>query len=133
MPSLDTNVLLRWLVRDDGDQTLIVQRLFAAAIGEQRPLYVPITVALELEWVLRSRYRFDQTSIVLAFEGLLDSRELELEDAAAIEEALDLVTRGAADFADCLHAGMSAAAGRDPMLTFDEVAARLPGVQLLER
>jgi predicted nucleic-acid-binding protein len=131
MPGLDTNVLVRWLVEDDDRQAVRSQRLFEAARAGETPLFVPVTVMLELEWVLRSRYRFDKATVLGTFNALLETQELEFQDEAALERALHLYRSGAADFADCVHAGICAAAGRTPMWTFDERAARLPGVECL--
>ena len=132
MPGLDTNVLVRWLVEDDDDQAVRVQRLFEAARVSQVPLFIPSTVVLELEWVLRSRYRFDKAIILRTFNTLLETQELEFQGEAALERALHLYRHGAVEFADCLHAGICGAADRSPLLTFDEKAARLPEIQLLE-
>ena len=131
MPGLDTNVLVRWLVEDDDRQTLRAQKLFEAVRSSQASLFVPVTVMLELEWVLRSRYQFDKATVLGAFNALLETRELEFQDEAALERAMHLYRSGPAEFADCVHAGICAAAGRAPMWTFDERAARLPGVEQL--
>lgn len=130
MPGLDTNVLVRWLVADDDGQTAQVQRLFdASANGD--PLFVPATVALELEWVLRSRYRLDKAAVIQAFNALLETQGLEIQAEGAIERALHAYRNGNAEFADCLHAGLCGAAERSPMTTFDVKAARLPGAALI--
>jgi predicted nucleic-acid-binding protein len=131
MPGLDTNVLVRWLVEDDDRQTLRAQKLFEAARSSQASLFVPVTVILELEWVLRSRYQFDKATVLGAINALLETQELEFQDEAALERAMHLYRSGLAEFADCVHAGICAAAGRAPMWTFDERAARLPGVEQL--
>lgn len=131
MPSLDTNVLVRWLVEDDDRQAARSQRLFEVARVNETSLFVPITVMLELEWVLRSRYQLDKATVLGTFNALLETQELEFQDEAALERALHLYRLGLAEFADCVHAGICAAAGRTPMLTFDERAARLPGVECL--
>jgi predicted nucleic-acid-binding protein len=131
MPGLDTNVLVRWLVEDDDRQTLRAQKLFEVARSSQASLFVPVTVMLELEWVLRSRYQFDKATVLGAFNALLETQELEFQDEAALERAMHLYRSGLAEFADCVHAGICAAAGRAPMWTFDERAARLPGVEQL--
>ncbi len=130
MPGLDTNVLVRWLVADDDEQTAQVQRLFdASANGD--PLFVPATVSLELEWVLRSRYRLEKAAVIQAFNALLETQGLELQEEGAIERALHAYRNGNAEFADCLHAGLCGAAERSPLLTFDVKAARLPGSALI--
>jgi predicted nucleic-acid-binding protein len=131
MPGLDTNLLVRWLVGDDRRQSAAVQQLFESAGAARAPLFVADTVALELEWVLRSRYGFDKATILLTFSALLETQELEFQTEAALEHALHLYRLGTADFAECFHAGQCAAAGRMPLLSFDAKAARLPGVELL--
>jgi len=62
MAALDTNVLVRWLTDDDANQSAVVASLLEVAEKEEVRLFVPVTVILETEWVLRSRYRFDAYS-----------------------------------------------------------------------
>ncbi|MGH8221023.1 MAG: PIN domain-containing protein [Steroidobacteraceae bacterium] len=132
MPGLDTNVLVRWIVEDDPRQVMRVQRLFKEVRDLRSPLFVPSTVMLELEWVLRSRYELDKWTVLGVFNALLETQELEFQDEPALERALSLYRQGSADFADCMHAGQCGSAGRAPMITFDDIAARLPNVELLK-
>lgn len=132
MPGVDTNLLVRWLIDDDETQGSLVQAVLGSARARQAALFVPNTVTLELEWVLRSRYRLDKADILVAFNALLETQELDFQDEAAIERALHHYRNGAAEFADCMHSGICAAVGRSPLLTFDKAAARLPGVELLK-
>ncbi len=132
MPGLDTNVLVRWIMDDDPRQARRVQRLFEEVREQRSPLFVPSTVVLELEWVLRSRYKLDKAIVVNAFNALLETQELEFQDEPALERAMSLYRQSSADFADCMHAGQCGSAGRAPMITFDDTAARLPNVELLE-
>src|SRR3990170_2121464 len=104
MPGVDTNVLVRWLAEDDERQTVRAQRLFQAAQSGQTMLFVPNTVALELEWVLRSRYQFDKSTVSSTFHALLETQELEFQDEAALERALHLYRQSSAEFTDCFHA-----------------------------
>jgi len=83
---------------------------------------------LEVEWVLRSRYRFDKPTILRAFNALLETQELEFQNEAALEWGLQLYRRSTAEFADCLHVGQCRLAERVPMMTFDTKAARMPDV-----
>jgi len=131
MPSLDTNVLVRWLLDDDPVQAERVRELFEASRANQARLFVPCTVTLELEWVLRSRYELDKESVLLALNALLETQEIDFQDEAALERAMHLYRLGSADFADSLHAGVSSTAERAPLLTFDAKAARLADVELL--
>ncbi len=95
-------------------------------------MFVPATVMLELEWVLRSRYAFRKPDILLAFKALLETRELAFQDEPGIERALHAYRLGAADFADCLHTGACWAEGKAPMLTLDAKATRLADAKLLD-
>ena len=131
MAGLDTNVLVRWLTADDAVQTAKAEDLFRKAVARGESLFIPITVTLELEWVLRSRYGFDRDRVLSAFNALLETQEFELQTETALERALALYRRGIAEFADCLHAGSCDAAGRTPLLTFDVKAARLAHVDLV--
>lgn len=54
MPALDTNVLVRYIVQDDAAQLAAAKRLISRFVTEGAALFVPLTVVLELEWVLRS-------------------------------------------------------------------------------
>ena len=58
MPALDTNVLVRYLVQDDPAQFAAAKRLVGRYLDEGLSLFVPLTVVLELEWVLRSNFGF---------------------------------------------------------------------------
>lgn len=131
MPALDTNVLVRWLVQDDEAQAEQVEALLRSSIANRRPLFVPCTVILELEWVLRSRYGYAKAAVVQGLDSLLEAKELEIQFEAAIERALYLYRQGSADFADCVHVGLSAASERLPFVTFDERASRLSGAERL--
>ena len=131
MAGLDANVLVRWLVADDPLQTAQVRALLEAGRLAGTQFFVPSTVLLELEWVLRSRYGLEKPAMLLALSALLETQEIEIQSEPALERALHLYRQGRAEFADCLHAGLCAAAGQAPLLTFDTKAARLPQVQLI--
>lgn len=131
MAGLDTNILVRWLVDDDAQQSLQVEARLKLAARRKEALFVPVTVVLELEWVLRSRYAFRKHDILQAMNALLETRELEFQSEPAIERALHAYRLGSADFADCLHAGLCGASGRAPLLTLDAKVAKLPDVELL--
>jgi predicted nucleic-acid-binding protein len=133
MAALDTNVLVRWLTNDDAQQSRAAERLFAQTVSSGERLFVSVTVMLELEWVLRSRYRFPRADVTATLDGLLSAMELELENEPVVEQALwHHKQTGAPNFADCLHAALVRRADRGPMWTLDEQAARLEGVRLME-
>lgn len=132
MAALDTNVLVRWLVADDARQTAAADALVAAATEGDQRLFVPVTVLLELEWVLRSRYRFDKATVTRALDALMSVDELEFQDEPTLEQSLWHYRRaGAPDFADCLHVALAGQAHKGPLLTFDKAAAQLQGAELV--
>jgi predicted nucleic-acid-binding protein len=132
MAALDTNVLVRWLTDDDAKQSLVVANLLETTAKNDQRLFVPVTVMLETEWVLRSRYCFDKLSVTAALDALLGVAELEFQTESALEQALWLFKQaGAPDFADCLHVALVTQSGHGPLLSFDERACKLEGAQLL--
>ncbi len=132
MPALDTNILVRLLVKDDPPQTEAARRLIRNAVAAGEPLFMPVTVTLELEWVLRSAYGFVKSDVIAALAGLLSAADLSLQFESAIEIALTLYGQGSAGFADCLHVALTKSEGRAPLWTFDRSAARVDGACLLE-
>lgn len=133
MPALDTNVLVSYLVQDDAAQLTAARRLIRRCVAEGATLFVPVTVVLELEWVLRSRFEFGKEAVLMTFSSLFSAAELSFESERALEVALQLFRKGSADFADCLHVALAAQAGEQPLWTFDKGAARVDGAQLLAK
>jgi predicted nucleic-acid-binding protein len=133
MPALDTNILVRFLVQDDASQLDAAQRLITKAIEQGQTLFVPVTVALELEWVLRSSYVRPKDEVMTVLSHLLSAAELSFESERALEIALQLYRDSSADFADCLHIALAQQAGETPLWTLDKAAAKVAGAALLER
>lgn len=100
MLGIDTNVLVRFLVRDDEAQFERARRLIKREIAAGRRVFVSQLVLMEAEWVLRSRYGLSKSRIAGAFSGLLDATDVGFEDEPAVEEALfvwkDTIVRCAA-------------------------------------
>jgi predicted nucleic-acid-binding protein len=96
--AIDTNLLVRLVTNDDPEQA----RRAAAAIDAGPGGFVPLTVSLELEWVLRGAYRLGCHQVVAAFEGLLGLRQLHFEREDLLRIALQRHQQGL-DFADALH------------------------------
>ena len=116
MPALDTNILVRLLVGDDARQLARVRTLIESTADRDESLFVPLTVTLELEWVLRARYGFARDSILMTFVGLLETRELKFQDEASVERAIYFYRSTKADFAECLHLGSTITHNRKPFL-----------------
>jgi predicted nucleic-acid-binding protein len=127
MLGVDTNVLVRYLVRDDQLQYEKVRRLITREVNKGEPVLVGLLVLLETEWVLRSRYELAKVEIVAAFSALLDAADLALEDEPSVEHALYSWKASAADFADCLIEARNRRLGCRATATFDGKALKLAG------
>lgn len=118
--ALDTTVLVRLLVNDDPAQA----EQAATLIDTSAACFVPITVALELEWVLRGAYKLPRAAVIRAFEGLLGIRHLHLEQEDRVRRALAWHQQGM-DFADALHLARSEGCGA--LISFDRQLAQVAG------
>jgi predicted nucleic-acid-binding protein len=127
MLGLDTNVLVRHLVRDDEAQFERVRRLLRRAAAADEALFVSLLVLQETEWVLRSRYGLAKAEIMDTISVLLDTTEIRFEDEPAIEEALFLWKDSAADFSDCLIGTRNRRLGCRATATFDVRATAMSG------
>jgi predicted nucleic-acid-binding protein len=85
---VDTNVLVRDLVRNDEAQFEKARKLIKREVAAGRSVFVSHLVLLETERVLRSRYDLPKKLTIAAISGLLDSTDVQIEDESAIEEAL---------------------------------------------
>ena len=133
MAALDTNVLVRYIVQDDAAQLAAAKRLISRCVRQGMTLFVPVTVVLELEWVLRSSFEFGKSDVLLALSSLFSAAELSFESERALEVALHLFRKNSADFADCLHVALATQANEQPLWTFDTGAATVSGAQLLAK
>lgn len=131
MPALDTNVLARYVVQDDSGQLAAAKRLIGRCVAEGQTLFVPVTVTLKFEWVLRASFGYVKDDVLQALSNLFSAAELTFESERALEVALQLYREGSADFADCLHVALATEAGEQPLWTFDKGAAKVIGAQLL--
>jgi len=127
MLGLDTNVLIRFLVRDDQPQYERAQRLINRALSDGESVLVSQLVLLEAEWVLRSRYSLAKPEILAAFSALLETAELVFEAEPAVETALHAWKDSAANFSDCLIGTRNRSLGCRATSTFDDKALRVAG------
>lgn len=127
MLGIDTNILVRFLVRDDEAQFEKARKLIRREISAGRRVFVNQLVLMETEWVLRSRYAVPKNQIIGTISGLLDASDVQFEDEPAIEEALFMWKDATADFADCLIGAKNRRMGCRATASFDVKASKLPG------
>jgi predicted nucleic-acid-binding protein len=121
MIAIDANVIVRYLVADQYEQ---FRR--ATALIEAGQVFVPTTVALEAEWVLRAIYRLNRAAILGALRKFAALPTVAFENMGILTQALDWAEQGM-DFADALH--LASAAGCVAFASFDrglkQTAAKL--------
>ena len=97
MLAIDTNVIVRYLVNDDPKQATIARKLI-----DGRAVWVSRTVVLESEWVLRSGYDLDASTVNGALGAFLALPTVTVETPSIVKQALEAAALGM-DFADALH------------------------------
>lgn len=111
MLAIDTNVVVRCLVGDGGDQSARARALVAT-----EAVFVSVTVLLETAWVLKKAYRYDRRQICEALRAFAGLTNVLVEDEDSVAECLDLAENGM-DIADAFHVARSADC--DVFVTFD--------------
>ncbi len=127
MLGIDTNVLVRFLLRDDEAQFQKANKLIQREVTAGRGVLVSQLVLLETEWVLRSRYGFSKIQLLEVIASSLDTRDIQLEDEQSVEEAIYQWKEANADFADCLIAARHRRLGCSATATLDARAGKLTG------
>lgn len=116
MNAVDTNVLARFFVNDADDPEAEKQRP-AAIAALSGAVFVPVTVVLEFEWVMRGFYELTRKDIQHVFESLCGLENVQVEDRGIVLAALNAYQQGL-DFADALHLARSEFCGS--FLSFDQ-------------
>jgi predicted nucleic-acid-binding protein len=122
MRAVDTNVLVRLVVRDDADQVRAAEEFIASGA------WVSHLVLAETTWVLDAVYDRSVEQIATAIDMLLNHEHLTVQDADVVAAATDnFRKRPALGFSDCLVVELARKAGHLPLGTFDRDLAKLNG------
>ena len=127
MTGLDTNVLLRYLVRDEPAQAARATR----ELERDERFLIGSVVLCELVWVLEAGYGFSRAEIGATLEKILATAQFEIEGKDLALGALDDFRDSPADFSDCLVGRRNRAAGAAETVTFDRSLRGLEGFRLL--
>ena len=127
MTGVDTNVLVRYIVRDEPTQAARASRELER--GER--FLVGSIVLCELVWVLETGYGFSRRDVAVTLERILATAQFEIEAKDLALAALDDFRRSTADFSDCLLGRRNRAAGAAETVTFDRSLKGLEGFRLL--
>ncbi len=121
MIAVDTNVLVRLLVKDDAAQTRKVVRLFKRLDADEARAHVSDVVVCEIVWVLRSCYGFGRDEIASTVKQVLASRQLVFDSPDRLRRAFGAFEVGRGDVADYVLREHAKEAGCDSIATFDKV------------
>ena len=119
MIALDTNVVVRFVVEDDREQSERSRAFLEARSEEGTPCLVTDIVVCETVWVLESCYGFGRTEIAATLRALLRACQLRFQSPDLVARALDRYRKGAGDVSDYLVDELGRAAGCTATVTFD--------------
>jgi predicted nucleic-acid-binding protein len=126
MRAVDTNVLVRLIIRDDPVQTK------AAEMFIEGGAWVSLLALAETVWVLAGIYRFSPYELAKSIGMLLEERKTILQESESVAAALELFReKPGLGFSDCLIIELARNAGHLPLGTFDKNLAKVPGAKKL--
>ncbi len=131
MKGLDTNVLVRYLVKDDRKQGEMASRYIQMAANSGEKCFINCIVLCELVWVLDSAYGFAKEQIVEVLEKLFVTKQIDIERKDVARQALQDYKNGKGDIADYLVGRINQAHGCDTTATFDKVLKKSTMFHLL--
>lgn len=131
MRGLDTNVLVRYLTRDNDQQWQQADRYINETIAVGETCFISHVVLCELVWVLRSAYRLSREELITTLDQILRVNQFDFENKAAAWTAFRQFQKGNADFSDYLIGNIHQQAGCTETATFDGKLRDAEGFRLL--
>lgn len=129
LTGVDTNVLLRYLMKDDPAQYAVAGE-FLESLTPESPGFITQVTLVEIYWVLSRAKRMPRETCLAVIRALVENEALEFDDAESVVRALTLAEEGA-DFADALIEGTMELFGAAETVTFDRSVANRLGWRLL--
>jgi len=127
---LDANVLVHYVMQDDPCQSPRATHLFESLSAEE-PGFVPLVALVELVWVLSASDAQGRAQVATVLDMLLRSKELAVDRAELVSQALARFSAGPADFADALIERTASAAGCTATMSFDTAAVKTASMTLV--
>jgi predicted nucleic-acid-binding protein len=127
MIGTDTNILLRYFLRDDPAQFGEVDALFERAESVREPVFVATVVLCETLWSLRTKGKWRRAALADAIEKLLETEMFLVENEDLVTVALQQFRQGKADFPDYMIGQLNQAKGCRHTVTFDRDLHSEPG------
>ena len=131
MIAIDTNILIRFLVKDDQKQSELVYQRFKQAESENEILFIPLLVVLEVIWVLQTVYEISDNDILSAIGELLLVPVLRFEAQTVVQDFISSAYGTKFDLSDILIAHSAHFSKCQFVLTFDKKASEFKYFDLL--
>ena len=131
MIGIDTNVLIRYIVQDDPEQSQKATTFLEEQISKTSPGFISRMVLCEIVWVLKRAYAYDNETIINIIKQILMTSELTVENSDCAWQALSEFQKGDADFTDYLLGSTNKASGYNYTVTFDRKASFSQNFKLL--
>lgn len=125
MKGVDTDVLVRYIVQDDPEQSKLATRFMEHECTADSPAVINGLVICELVWVLESAYQYSRHEIANVVEQVLRTREFHILEPELLWQALFGYQHRGADFADHYIDSINNHAGCEYTVTFDKTAAKV--------
>ncbi len=130
MTSIDTNVIIRYLVGDDAAQAEAARALLDGLTPDE-PGFICLEVVIEIAWVLERSYGFARAQVAKALMDMTASDSLLVENPDDVAVAAHLFRQGGVGFSNLMILSAAGRAGATPLYTFDRRLARMEGVVLV--
>jgi len=127
---IDSNVIVRYLIRDDEKQTPEAKAILDGCTV-QEPGFISLVALIETMWVMKRVYKVSREGILYSMTGLLASPVICVQEGKVVDEALEFSRRENCDMPDVLISFFGRMAGCSRTLTFDRKAANIPGMELV--
>lgn len=131
MTAIDTNFLVRFLVKDDPKQARTVYNILKEIETEKNTLHIPVIVIIELIWVLEAAYDISRDEIINSLDQLLLMPIFTFENLSSIQQTIREAVGTKYDLADLFIANSAKQSGCTTVLTFDKKASKHPMFTLL--
>ena len=132
MPGLDTNLLIRYLVRDEPGQFGRARAEIEAAANRDEPLMINAVVLCEVVWVLGSAYEYSRAEITDALEQILATAQFVIEWGDEARQALQDCRTTKAGFTDAFIGRINSSLSAAPTMTFDRDLLPLSTFRVLQ-
>jgi predicted nucleic-acid-binding protein len=131
MIGLDTDVLVRYVMQDDANQSVLATKLIEG-LSVTSPAFISLVTIVELVWVLRSALALSRAQVSEVIVNLISVDSFKIEKPTVVAEALRAYQSGNADLADCLIERSSFQAGCKRTMTFDQAASKTANMELIK-